>query len=415
MAFVFPIMFFVVSVGIGIGISGSILVAQYEGARRREKVNYVAAQTFTFAFFAALVLSVLGYFSSGFLVELLGADSEVAPLAEGYLKIIFSGIVLIFAFFIFTSMMRAWGDTRTPMRIMVASNLLNMILDPVLIFGIGFFPSMGIKGAALATVFSRLIASAVGIYILLKRDRGLHIVPKNLKPDLAVIKKIFKLGWPAVMEHASRAMGMMVLTAVVAGFGTVAVAAYSVGIRVFSIFIMPSVAVSMSVASVVGQNLGAGFKERVKTATWKSAVAVFVSLAFISLFVYWGRFNLAGIFLSSDGRQVLGTAASFLTRIALGAPFLGAAIILRGAFKGAGRTFQSMLLALIGLFGFRVVLAYVLAVTSGSSTGIWNAFVFASIGELVLCALYYYHGRWVVPVVGKPEISPAMELLEKEI
>ena len=137
MAFVFPIIFFVVSIGLGAGIAGSIFVAQYEGAGEPEKVNYAAGQTLVITLILAAIVSVIGYIFSPALVKLLGAEPSVVPLAVSYLKVIFPGLIFMFSFFVFNAIMRGWGDTITPMKIMVASNLINVILDPVFIFGLG--------------------------------------------------------------------------------------------------------------------------------------------------------------------------------------------------------------------------------------------------------------------------------------
>ncbi|MDA3792976.1 MAG: MATE family efflux transporter, partial [Elusimicrobia bacterium] len=269
MAFVFPIVFLVVSIGLGVGIAGSIFVSQYEGAREPQKVNFAAGQTFSITFILAIIVSVIGYFFSPALVKLLGAGPEVLPLAVSYLKVIFPGLIFMFSFFIFNAIMRGWGDTVTPMKIMVASNLLNILLDPVFIFGIGPSPRMGISGAALATVISRLLASIVGVYILFKGKQALTLHLKYLKPRWDMVKKIFKLGWPVTFEHSMRAAGFMALTSLVATFGTVYVAAYSIGTRIFSMVIMPSLAVSMGVVAGVGQSLGAGMEKRARTITIK--------------------------------------------------------------------------------------------------------------------------------------------------
>lgn len=401
MAFVFPIVFLVVSLGIGIGIAGSVFVAQYEGAGEKEKVNFSAAQTFVFTLAMSVVISIIGYFSSFSLVNLMGASPEVLPLAVSYLKVIFLGIVLIFSFFIFNALMRGWGNTKTPMKIMIGSNIINMALDPLLIFGVGFFPEMGITGAALATVISRFIASVIGIYLLFSRRYDLSIHLKDLKPDFKMIKKIFSVGWPATAEHALRALGMMVLTAIVAVLGTVYVAAYGIGVRVFSIFIMPSVAVSMGVTSVVGQNLGAGLNDRAKKAAIDTAIVLFIIMSILGLGVFLAKTPVAKLFLQADGAEVINVAVSFLKRLVIAGPFLGAAIVLRGAFKGAGRTLQSMVIGLIGLLGVRVSIAYIAVEYINSASFLWNAFIISSVVELIICFGYYSKGRWAQRIIKK--------------
>lgn len=409
MAFVFPVLFLIISVGIGVGLAGSILVAQYEGAGNKKMVNYSAAQTLTFSVFLALIISVGGYFTGGSLVKLMGADTTVALLAESYLKVIFSGVIFMFYFFVFSALMRGWGNTKTPMKIMVFSNLLNIGLDPVLIFGLGFIPPLGIKGAALATVFSRAVASILGLYILFKGRYALTIRFRELKPDFDILFKIFKVGWPVTLEHAIRSLGFMVITAIIAGFGTVYTAAYGIGIRIFSFIIMPSLAIGMGVAAGVGQNLGAGLVERAKRITREVSCMVFIFLSVIAVGLYFGSSKIITVFIRAGGSEVVGAGSDFLKRLAVMAPFIGAAITMRGGFKGAGRTKDTMLLGLGGLWAVRIPLAYFLSIIFKSPIGIWNAFIVGAMAELIFSVIYYYKADWAVPVVESAARKKAVE------
>jgi len=412
MAFVFPVIFLVVSVGIGISIAGSVLVAQYEGAGEKEKVNFVAAQTFTFTFMLSIIIAFAGYYSSEPLVRLLGAGEKVVPLAVDYLQVIYTGIILIFSFFVFNALMRGWGNTKTPMKILVVSNLANIILDPLFIFGWGFVPAMGMKGAALATVLSRLGAAAAGLYILFKGRHALKITFAELKPHYEMLKKIFVIGWPAILEHAARSLGIMALTAVIAVFGTVYVAAFGIGTRVFSVFVMPSLALSMGVASAVGQNVGANLTERARKVACQSAFFVFMFLTAAAILLYFLRNPAARIFIQTPGNEVVDIASSFIARLAIAAPFLGAAITLRGAFKGAGRTLHSMMIGIAGLWGVRVTWALIMVYYFKSASAVWNAFVLSGVAELALCILYYMKGGWLSPVI-KQETGVITELPEE--
>ncbi len=400
MAFVFPVIFLVISIGVGIGLGGSILVSQYEGAGRPQRVSLAAGQTLVLTLLLSVLISVSGLFLSRPLVLRLGASPEVAELAVSYLRIIFSGVILIFAFFIFNAVMRGWGNTRTPMKIMIASNLLNIMLDPLLIFGFWFLPAMGIKGAAFATLISRAAASAAGLFILFKGRNALRIRLKDLLPDYGMLRKILSIGSPAVAEHALKAAGIMILTAIVAGFGTVYTAAFSIGMRVFSVVVMPSLAISFGTSAAAGQNLGAGFPARARSLARDSSVFVFSSLAVLGGFLLMSRYRVASFFIGAGDPEVVAASADFLLRLAVMAPFLGTCITLRGAFKGAGKTFHSMLIGMTGLLGFRVVYAWIAAGIYGSVTGVWDSFVFSGAAELLICVLYFRGSGWSSPVIN---------------
>ncbi len=406
MAFAFPIFFLILSIGIGVGIAGSVLVAQHEGAGNKEEVNRAAGQTLSYALILSLIISVAGYFSAGSLVELMGAAPEVKALAETYLKIIFSGVVLVFSFFIFNALMRAWGNSKTPMKIVIWSNVANLVLDPLLIFGIWIFPRMGIAGAAVATIASKFGASAVAMWLLFKGPYGLSLDRHHLIPDRKTIKKLTVLGWPAVVEHATKGLGMMFVTAVAAVFGTSYMAGYSVGVRIFSVFVMPSLALGEGAAASVGQNLGAGLKKRSAEAARMSVGVVFLLLSFLGAMTYLFRFTIASFFLGAGEPEAVAYGARFISRLAIAAPFLGASITFRGAFKGAGRTFQSMVIGITGMWIFRVGAAWIGGVVLASIAGPWNAFIIGSIGEFALCLGYYLRGSWLTPVIERAP-SPA--------
>lgn len=405
MAFAFPVIFLIISIGIGIGMAGSILVAQYEGAGMKERVNHVAAQTYMLSVFLSVIISLIGYFFCDEIVALLGAQPEVTAMAVSYLRVMFMGLVFMFGFFIFSALMRGWGNTRTPMKIMVYSNILNMILDPLLIFGVWVFPRMGIAGAAWATVVSRFLASVVGIYILFKGQYSLSVNLKDLKPDIKVMLKILGLGWPPTVGHACRSLGFMLIISIVARFGTVYAAAYGIGIRVFSVFVMPSLAIGMGAASGVGQNVGAGLKERAMKLTIDIAMLVFGILAFFAVILFLFSEPIARVFISGGKYETVAAAAEFLRRLALAAPLLGATMTMRGAFQGAGRTVQAMMIGITGLLLVRVPTAYILARIFASPTGVWNAFIISAGVELLISIIYHRRSNWAVSVIKKPVIG----------
>jgi putative MATE family efflux protein len=318
----------------------------------------------------------------------------------------------MFSFFIFNALMRGWGDTVTPMKILVVSSIINILVDPVLIFGIGPVPHMGISGAALATVASRLLASVVGMYILFKEDQSLSLKLENLKPDWEMGKKILKLGWPAALENSVRSAGFMILTFLVAAFGTVYVAAYSIGTRIFSIFIMPSRAVSNGVMAGVGQSLGAGLEKRAREITLKTSGLMVFVIGALSVLFFLGSENIVKIFLQSGDQETLKASALFLRRLSCTAPFAAGAIIMRGAFKGAGCTFHSFLLSFASLWITRIPLSYLWSGWINSPVGIWNSFIVAGIVEVLLAIIYYRHVHWSEVVIEDEKLKE--EAIETE-
>ena len=173
--YAFPMVFLLIALGMGLTVAGSILVAQHTGADDQEGAEYAASQTVTFAVLASLLLGGVGYFFVEDFLLLIGASEATLPMAAGYMRVISLGLVFMFGFFVFVSLMRGYGDTITPMLVMLGTVVVNIALDPFLIFGWGPFPALGVQGAAVATVFSRGLAMAVGLWIMLRSDRGVTI------------------------------------------------------------------------------------------------------------------------------------------------------------------------------------------------------------------------------------------------
>ncbi|MEF8937118.1 MAG: MATE family efflux transporter, partial [Halovenus sp.] len=187
-SFAFPMVFLLISLGMGISVAGSVLVAQYTGADKEREAEYAASQTVTFAVILSVVLGATGYFLVEEFLSVMGASADVLPLAASYMEVISLGLVFMFGFFVFIALMRGYGDTITPMLVMFGSVVLNIVLDPFVIFGWGPFPELGIQGAALATVFSRGLALVVGLAIMFRGVRGVQINLRDMAPDPSYLR-----------------------------------------------------------------------------------------------------------------------------------------------------------------------------------------------------------------------------------
>ncbi|HMB51095.1 MAG TPA: MATE family efflux transporter, partial [Natronoarchaeum rubrum] len=196
-SFAFPMVFLLISFGMGISVAGSVLVAQYTGSDDPAEAEYAASQTVTFALIVSVLLGGIGYFAIGEFLDLMGASADVLPLATDYMEVISLGLVFMFGFFVFIALMRGYGDTITPMLVMFGSVVLNIILDPFLIFGVWVFPEMGIQGAAVATVFSRGLALIVGLAIMFRGVRGVQINLRDMAPDPMYLRRLVAIGLPA--------------------------------------------------------------------------------------------------------------------------------------------------------------------------------------------------------------------------
>ncbi|WP_121820228.1 MATE family efflux transporter [Halostella salina] len=387
----FPVVFFLISLGLGISIAGSILVAQNVGADDEAQAEFAASQTVTFAVVASVILGGVGYFVVEDILRLLGTDAGVLPGATAYLQIISLGMVFMFAFFVFMSLMRGYGDTITPMVVMFVTVVVNMVLDPFLIFGWGPFPRLGIEGAAYATVFSRALATVIGMGIMFRGNRGVQIRLGQMKPDLGYLRKLLRVGVPASVEGTGNAIAVNLMLVIVNTFPTVVVAAYGVGVRMFSVIFLPAIAVGRGVETMAGQNIGAGEEDRAATASHFAARAMFFVLAGAGVLVWLGAGNIVAVF--SDDPQVVEVGRLFLRYVAPTFGFTGIFHAYKGAFRGAGQTLTAAAVSIAMLGGIRLPVAWFAAGPFGPE-GIWLAFAVSNVCGAVMGYAWYRRGTW---------------------
>ncbi|MFC6863515.1 MATE family efflux transporter [Halomicroarcula sp. GCM10025817] len=408
-SFAFPMIFLLISLGMGLSVAGSVLVAQHTGADEHRQAEYAASQTVTFALVASVLLGVAGYFFVGDFLALLGASDQVLPGATGYLQVVSLGLTAMFGFFVFISLMRGAGDTVTPMLVMLGTVILNIVLDPFLIFGVGPFPELGVVGAAIATVFSRGLALVVGMTIMLRGDRGVRIRPRDMVPDGEYLTKLLRLGVPASLEGTGRALSVNAMLFIVGTFSVTVVAAFGVGIRVFSLVFMPAIAMDRGVETMTGQNLGAGRPDRAATANHFAAKVSFALLTALGLVTIFAAPTVVSVF--SDDPDVVRIGADFLQWVAPTFGFIGIVRAYSGGFRGAGKTLTAAALAVLMLGVIRLPVAWVasrpvavpawfgpavvdLFAASLSEQGIWLAFGVSNVLAAAIAAAWFLRGTW---------------------
>lgn len=390
--YAFPLVFFLISLGMGLSVAGSVLVAQNEGSGNNKKRNYAASQTVAFSAVASVVLGGLGFFIIGDLVGLLGASGTVAASAAGYLELISLGLFSMFGFLVFQSLMRGFGDTVTPMILMLGTVILNIILDPFFIFGWSFIPEMGVEGAALATVLSRTLSLAVGIGILFRGSRGIQISLKQMKPDLSFFKKMMTIGIPASAEGTGRSLSVNALVAVIGTmFAGPVVAGYGIAVRIFSMVFLPAAAVGRGVESMTGQNLGAGNYDRAAETARFGAKHTFLILTALGALTFIFAQPIASIFTTNP--DIASVAAEFLRYVSFSFGFIGILRSYNGSLRGAGKTATAAVISIATLGLIRLPIAYIGAIEIGTA-GVWIAFAVSNIAGALIAYLWYQRGTW---------------------
>jgi putative MATE family efflux protein len=413
----FPVLYLLVSLGGGLSVAGSILIAQYSGARDQAMVNHVSAQTLVMVVTISALFSFLGYVAVNRILHLMGIGPEVFDQAARYMRVSFLGIVFMFSFVTFQSILRGTGEVKLPLYIVAFSVTLNLLLDPLLIFGWGPVPALGVVGAAYATLITQGLSSLLGLKILTGSRYGVRLRFQDFAPDWKLVKRVFLLGLPASIEQSMQALGITLMTIIVAGFGTVAIAAYGIGFRVLTFVIIPALGISMATATLVGQNIGAGNVQRAVRVATLSGRAAFLLLTAAGILFFAFAPHVVRFFVPHD-ESLVASGALVVRYMSISFGFIGLQQSLMGAFRGAGDTFMPMTLAIVNVWVLQLPVAYLLSRhTSLGVLGLWYTFPLSAIVTTVLAAVRFRTHSWrrIIPSEeGALRQKVAEELLIEE-
>ncbi len=408
----FPLSWLFVSTAMGITAATIALVSQHVGAGDDRQADRVVAQTLLLTLAVSSALAALGYAFRRELLTLIGAEGRVFTEALAYIEVIFLSLPFIFLFFAFRASLQGAGDTKTAMWLMVLSAGLNVVLDPFLILGWGPFPEMGTRGAAWATFIARGFAVAAGIYVLLRGGFGVRLRLRDLRPDRSILARLIDIGYPATIDGWARSFASVVMAAFVAPFGTAAIAAYGIGLRLMSISWTVSGAAGQATATGVGQNLGATTPDRAKRVTHVATGGTMAVLFAVAAACVLAPELFLGVFI--DDADVIEEGVLFLRITAPFWAFFGGTMVIQGAFRGAGQTKVAMALSFLSRWVFRVPIAIVLAFSTvtipgtvlvidvGPSigvAGIWIAYAVGALASFLVAVFWFRLGRWTDGIV----------------
>ncbi len=389
-----PIIFLLVSLGIGLSVAGSIFIAQYFGAKNEKMINFSAGQTILMVTLVAIFLSVIGVVLAPYILHLMNASPDIYTYALQYLKIAFLSLLPNFCFFMFQSIMRSIGKPSVPLYIIISTVLLNFILDPLFMFGFAFIPRMEIAGVAIATTITQTIAAIIGLGILFSGKKGIHLKLKDLKPDFKFIKKAFFLGLPTSLEQSARSLAMVVLTSLIATFGTLAVASYGVGGNIVQIIIILSIGLSMATSVLAGQSIGSGDRAKAEKITLISGKISFITLSIFGVLVYIFAPNLISFFVPKD-INIINLGAHFLRIVCVTFGFIGIQMSVASILQASGNTLTSMILTISSQWVIQIPLAFILAkYFQLGINGIWYAFPITNVLISIIYFLVFKSGHW---------------------
>ncbi len=382
------------SVSIGV----SALLARRVGEGEAAKAETVVRQGVLLAVVGSVLIAFIGWPLAPGFFQLMGVDPEVAGQGATYLRVLFAGSVSLFAFQVAEAVFRGVGDTKTPLKLLLASVAANLFLDPVLILGLGPFPELGVAGAALASVVARGGVALVAVVLLVRR--GLLKTPdlEAWRPHLKTWRALLRIGVPASANGVFFCAVYMILARITADFGTPVIAALGVGHKGEAPCYFVALGISLAVAPLVGQSLGAGRPDRAEAAAWLAVrVACAWGVVWTVVLFTLPRF-LSAAFL--DDPEVIRVSSRYLVIMGFSQILMCVEVVLDGAFAGAGDTLPPLLIGL-PLTAARIPLAWYLAHSAGlGADGIWIAITVSTMAKGLLLALWFRRGRWKLREVG---------------
>ncbi|AFN03612.1 MATE family efflux transporter [Pyrococcus furiosus DSM 3638] len=366
-----PIIGTLMALGMGFATAGFAFIGQYIGAGEYERANRSAGALYSLMLLfstltAAISLAILPY-----ALHFMKVTPNVYPYAKAYATVVFAGVPFSFTFIAFSALMRAAGDTKTPVKISMLTVFMNIILDPLLIFGIGPFPKWGVAGAAIATVLSNATGALIGAWLLTRGKLGLHLTRETLKPDFHFYSRIFRVGLPAAVGQSANSFGFVFLTRIIYGYGDVAYAAYTITTRLVNFLTSIARGISMAMGTMVAQNIGAEKYGRAKKIAERAMITNFMIASLAVLIIGIFRVPIFRVFL--DDPEVIAQSEYVLKYFLTSVPFFnGIFVVVTMTFSSAGHTKKRMILDMLRLWGFRIPLSYIFGYVPGINLlGVW--------------------------------------------
>lgn len=389
-----PIVFLLTSLGVGFAIAGSTFVAQYFGAKNQKMVNHAATQTMIMIIFISTLLSIIGFLFSDTILRIMNVPQDIAPIANSYMRIVFLSLLPNFCFMMFQSIMRSIGKPKIPLYIVLLSVIINFFIDPILMFGYGPIPRLEVMGTAYATMGTQTIAALIGLLILFSGKYGIHLKIKGFKPDWIFIKKSFWIGLPASIEQSTRSLGMVVMTSIISGFGTMAVASYGAGSNIIQLVIIISIGLAISTSALAGQNIGAGKIDRAEKTTYLSIKLSFIGLSIIGIIIFLLAPNLIKFFIPNN-TDIIREASYFLKIVAFSFGLIGIQMSVNAVLQASGNTLTSMFLTLSSQWLIQLPLAFFMSrFTELGLSGVWLAFPITNIIMTFISIIIFKSGNW---------------------
>ena len=383
----------VYSIAIGLSMAAAAMVARRTGEGDKEAAAVAAVQAMAIALAFSLILSVAGFFFAPNVLRLMGGSETLIDEGVWYTRILFGTNFVIMFLFLLNAIFRGAGDAAIAMRSLWIANILNIILDPCLIFGWGPFPELGLAGAAVATSIGRGVGVAYQLHILVRGSNIIKISRRHLHIVWDIIRKLFKVSIGGMGQYFIASSSWIFLMRIMSEFGEPAIAGYTISIRLIIFAILPAWGMANAAATLVGQNLGAGFPDRAEESVWKSSFYTMLFLLVVSIFYFVFAVQIAGFF--HDDPEVLRYAVASLRIISVGYVAFAYGMVISQSFNGAGDTRTPTIINFVCFWLLQIPLAYVLSMTFDfKAPGVYWAIAISESILALVAVLIFRRGRW---------------------
>jgi putative MATE family efflux protein len=383
----------VFSVSLGVSFSTTAMVARRIGEKDPEGAATAAMQSIFLGIAVALAIGIPAVIFAHQLLALMGATRILILAGHSYTEIVFSSTAVIMLLFLNNAIFRGAGDASIAMRVLWLANLINLVLDPCFIFGLGPFPALGVTGAAVATLIGRTCGVLYQFWMLTNGRARVRLCARHLRIVRPVIASLMRVSSTGVLQFLIAHTSWLALVRIISTFGPLAVAGYTIGIRIFMFIILPSWGLSGAAATMVGQNLGAKKPERAERAVYTTAAYNAVYLVAISLLLIFAPHFIVSFF--SNDPVVSTLAADCLRIIGYGNLSYAFGMVMIQAFNGAGDTATPTLINVVSFWLCEIPLAWFLADrTSLHVDGVFTAIPISNTLMTVLSLLVFARGRW---------------------
>lgn len=381
------------SIAVGLSMAATAIVARRVGEKEFVKASNASVQAILLAVGVGLFLGIPGFFFADDVLRLMGGAPEMIEEGVGYTKIMYAGNLSIILIFLINGIYRGAGNASIAMKSLLLANGLNIILDPIFIFGFGPVPAFGIEGAAIATTTGRAIGVMYQIYFLVNGKSLIRIGWHNLVVRWGTVKEMIIVASGGIGQFIVESLSWLFLVRVIAEFGTETIAGYQMSFRVIIFTLLPSWGMANAGATLVGQNLGAGQPERAETSVWRTALWNTIFLIVVAIVFAVFADQILGIF-NQEG-VVQETAVNALRIICFGYIFFAYGMVIGQAFNGAGNTRTPLLINLVVFWIIQIPLAYLLAITfEWGPNGVFFCIAFCHSLYAIVAIWLFKKGNW---------------------